>query len=75
MLAWLFGIGLVLTLWIFISIYAFITSLPNVFSLTWKERVLYGPILVTAAVLASVHELKYKWDLKRGKVLETWKHK
>jgi hypothetical protein len=36
---------------------------------------LYIPVLVIVTVLAWGDELKYKWDLKRGKVDQSWKHK
>jgi hypothetical protein len=75
MIAWLIGIALFLVIWASISLYAFTVSLPNMFSLTWNSRLLYIPVLVIVTVLAWGDELKYKWDLKRGKVDQSWKHK
>jgi hypothetical protein len=75
MIAWLIGIALFLVIWASISLYAFTVSLPNMFSLTWNSRLLYIPVLVIVTVLAWGDELKYKWDLKRGKVEQSWKHK
>jgi hypothetical protein len=75
MIAWLIGITLFLVIWTSISLYAFTVSLPNMFSLTWNSRLLYIPVLVIVTVLAWGDELKYKWDLKRGKVEQSWKHK
>jgi hypothetical protein len=75
MIAWLIGITLFLVIWTSISLYAFTVSLPNMFSLTWNSRLLYIPVLVIVTVLAWGDELKYKWDLKRGKVDQSWKHK
>jgi hypothetical protein len=74
MIAWLIGITLFLVIWTSISLYAFTVSLPNMFSLTWNSRLLYIPVLVIVTVLAWGDELKYKWDLKRGKVDQSWKH-
>jgi hypothetical protein len=63
----------VLLVWTLFSFWAFSNSLPNVYSLVWWEKLIYGPVLIISEVAVLFTSIWFFFS--KDKELAPWSHK